>query len=92
MTLAQLTKNKLSPLQPFCGDVHVSGCLFVCSYAVDLRIDNLLLFPDLEQNFELFEPMRSMQVGTMLHYCIFEVHLVWGYTGTVVVGLDERVS
>ncbi|KAF5839287.1 hypothetical protein DUNSADRAFT_1160 [Dunaliella salina] len=31
-------------------------------FAVDLRVDNILLFPDLEKNFELFEPVRSMQV------------------------------
>jgi len=31
-------------------------------YASDLKITNLLLFPDFEQHFEMFEPLRSMQV------------------------------
>jgi hypothetical protein len=32
-------------------------------YAIDLKVDNLLLYPDFEANFDLFEPLRSMQVG-----------------------------
>ncbi|KAL6764074.1 hypothetical protein V8C86DRAFT_2481611 [Haematococcus lacustris] len=31
-------------------------------FAVDIRVDNMLLFPDFASNFELFEPLRSMQV------------------------------
>ncbi|KAG1658925.1 hypothetical protein FOA52_003095 [Chlamydomonas sp. UWO 241] len=32
------------------------------AYASELKITNLMLFPDFEQNFEMFEPLRSMQV------------------------------
>ncbi|GAX82845.1 hypothetical protein CEUSTIGMA_g10271.t1 [Chlamydomonas eustigma] len=28
----------------------------------DLKVTNLMLYPDFEQNFDLFEPLRSMQV------------------------------
>ena len=27
------------------------------------QVTNLLLYPDFEQNFDMFEPLRSMQVG-----------------------------
>jgi len=39
---------------------------------VDLRVDNILLFPDLEQKFELFEPVRSMQVGHLAVWVVEE--------------------
>jgi hypothetical protein len=28
-----------------------------------VQVTNLMLYPDFEQNFEMFEPLRSMQVG-----------------------------
>lgn len=37
--------------------------LLTHSYAVDFQVDNILLFPDLEKNFEMFEPVRSMQAS-----------------------------
>ena len=27
-----------------------------------VQVTNLMLYPDFEQNFEMFEPLRSMQV------------------------------
>lgn len=27
-----------------------------------IQVTNLMLYPDFEQNFEMFEPLRSMQV------------------------------
>lgn len=45
-----------------CVHACMSVCL-TCRHAVDLKVDNLLLYPDFDHNFDLFEPLRSMQVG-----------------------------
>ena len=42
----------------------------VRSYAIDLKVDNLMLYPDFEYNFEMFEPLRSMQVCVCVTVCV----------------------
>ncbi|PNH04179.1 Protein CASP [Tetrabaena socialis] len=66
-------------------------------HASEFRVANLLCYPDFEQSFALYEPLRGMRVrleveGASAADCAALLGGLWGWRGWMVNGMRDRLA